>query len=246
MKAYQRPEDSPVQVATILILVFTDPDQDIPVSQGVIPILFGNRNAPSAAYATYSPNFSYTYDDSGQIIYYGGQFWDGRADNLTEQAKGPLLNPLEMHNPNKRTVVMSIRRSDYADLFEEVYGSCSLNNIDAAFDYAADAIAVYESSAEVNKFSSTYDEYLAGEYTLSDEEKLGLELFNGKALCSGCHISSGSEPIFTDFTYDNLGVPKNLDNPFYSIPRVYNPLRSAYVDLGLGGSSRTEITDPRG
>ncbi|AAM06284.1 TPA: cytochrome-c peroxidase [Methanosarcina acetivorans] len=225
---------------------FTDPDQDIPVSQGVIPILFGNRNAPSAAYATYSPNFSYTYDDSGQIIYYGGQFWDGRADNLTEQAKGPLLNPLEMHNPNKRTVVMSIRRSDYADLFEEVYGPCSLNNVDVAFDYAADAIAVYESSEEVNTFSSRYDEYLEGEYTLSDEEKLGLELFNGKALCSGCHISSGSEPIFTDFTYDNLGVPKNPDNPFYSIPRVYNPLRSAYVDLGLGGSGRTEITDPEG
>ncbi|KKG15291.1 cytochrome C peroxidase [Methanosarcina sp. 2.H.T.1A.6] len=225
---------------------FADPDQNLPVSQGVLPRMFGNRNSPSAAYASYSPDFTHAYEDD-QIFYYGGQFWDGRADNLIEQAKGPFLNPLEMHNPNKVTVVKTIRISDYADLFEEVYGSGSLNNVDTAYDYTAEAIAAYESSKEVNKFSSKYDEYLAAEGTpaaediLSEEEQLGLELFDGKALCSECHPSSGTEPVFTDFTYDNLGVPRNPDNPFYSLPKAFNPLRSAYIDLGLGGSGRAGV-----
>ena len=222
---------------------FADPDQNLPVSQGVLPERFGNRNSPSAAYASYSPDFTSDYEDS-QIFYYGGQFWDGRADNLTEQAKGPFLNPLEMHNPNKLTVVQDIRISDYADLFEEVYGPGALDNVDTAYDYTAEAIAAYESSIEVSKFSSRYDEYLAEEYTLSDEEALGLKLFNGKANCSECHSSIGNKPIFTDFTYDNLGVPRNPNNPFYSLPKAFNPLRSAYIDLGLGGSGRTEIVDP--
>ena len=47
--------------------------------------------------------------------------------------------------------------------------------------------------------------------------------------------------VFTDFTYDNLGVPRNPDNPFYSLPKAFNPLRSAYIDLGLGGSGRTGV-----
>lgn len=223
---------------------FAEPHQNLPVSQGVLPNMFGNRNSPSAAYASYSPDFSYTYDDEGQILYYGGQFWDGRADNLIEQAKGPFLNPLEMHNPNKLTVIQNIRISDYAGLFEEVYGSGALDNVDTAYDYTAEAIAAYESSAEVNKFSSRYDKYLAGEYTLSEEEILGLDLFNEKALCSECHPSSGNEPIFTDFTYDNLGVPRNSGNPFYSLPKAFNPQKSAYIDLGLGGNGRTEIVTP--
>ena len=43
----------------------------------------------------------------------------------------------------------------------------------------------------------------------------GLELFNGKAMCSACHLSEGPAPLFTDFTYDNLGIPKNPENPVY-------------------------------
>ena len=146
-----------------------------------------------------------------------------------------------MHNPNKVNVVNAIRISDYAGLFEGVYPS-ALKNVDTAYDSTAEAIAAYESSAEVNKFSSRYDKYLEGGATLSEEELQGLALFEGKALCSECHPSSGTGPIvFTDFTYDNLGVPRNQDNPFYSLPKAFNPLRSAYIDLGLGGSGRAEV-----
>ena len=73
---------------------------------------------------------------------------------------------------------------------------------------------------------------------LSKQELRGLELFNGKARCAACHISepvNRKPPLFTDFTYDNLGVPKNPENPFYNMPPNINPLGANWVDLGLGG-----------
>ncbi len=91
----------------------------------------------------------------------------------------------------------------------------------------------------MNPFTSKYDAYLAGAADLTDEEAWGLELFEGKAMCSACHISepgpAGEPPLFTDSTFDNLGVPKNLDNPFYTMPRKWNPDGAAWVDPGLGG-----------
>jgi len=91
----------------------------------------------------------------------------------------------------------------------------------------------------VNPFTSKYDYYLKGEVELSEQEMRGLQLFEGKALCSACHISqpgpSGEPPLFTDFTYDNLGVPKNPQNPFYSAPPNVNPDGAAWVDPGLAG-----------
>jgi cytochrome c peroxidase len=97
----------------------------------------------------------------------------------------------------------------------------------------------YERSAEVNPLSSKYDAYLKGQATLSAQEADGLELFEGKAMCAACHPSrpgpGGEPPLFTDFTYDNLGVPKNPMNPFYSAPRSINPDGVAWVDPGLAG-----------
>jgi cytochrome c peroxidase len=66
-----------------------------------------------------------------------------------------------------------------------------------------------------------------------------LKLFNGKAMCSACHVSepgpNGEPPLFTDFTYDNLGVPRNPGNPFYSAPHSINPDGAEWVDPGLAG-----------
>ena len=85
----------------------------------------------------------------------------------------------------------------------------------------------------MNPFSSKYDFYLAGMETLTPVEAWGLELFEGKAMCSACHLSevgpNGEPPLFTDFTYDNLGVPKNPENPFYSMPRKWNPEGAAWA-----------------
>src|SRR5450759_4392228 len=74
------------------------------------------------------------------------------------------------------------------------------------------AIAAYERSAEVSQFTSKYDYWLKGQAMLTVQEARGLALFSGKAKCANCHVP----PNFTDFTYDNLGGPRNPLNPFYS------------------------------
>jgi cytochrome c peroxidase len=86
------------------------------------------------------------------------------------------------------------------------------------------AIAAYERSSEVSQFTSKYDYWLRGEARLTGQELWGLALFRGKGKCAACHV----EPLFTDFTYDNLGVPKNLENP----ATIADP---TWADPGLGG-----------
>ena len=217
---------------------FANPNADYPVSQGVHKDRFGNRNDLPAAYAAFSPLFHY---DAEEGLYVGGQFWDGRVANLAEQAKGPFLNPLEMANPDEKTVVEKVRSSEYAGLFREVYGTAAFDDPNKAYDMIADAIAEYEKSSELNQFNSKYDLYLAGKAALTEQERRGLELFEDedKAKCAECHPSrpgaDGTPPLFTDFTYDNLGVPKNSENPFYYLPKELNPDGRSFVDLGLGG-----------
>jgi cytochrome c peroxidase len=206
------------------------------VYPGAVHTRFGNRKPPSAAYATFSPDFHY---DDVEGLYVGGMFWDGRALNATEQAKGPFLNKVEQNNPNKKHVITKILHSDYAPLFQEVFGWGSLFNVEAAYDHVAEAIAAYEASPEVNRFTSKYDGYLAGEVELTEQELRGLALYEGQGNCAACHPSQlgslGEPPLFTDFTYDNLGAPKNLENPWYDMPPAFNPDQEEWIDLGLGG-----------
>ena len=63
---------------------------------------------------------------------------------------------------------------------------------------------------------------------LSKDEQKGLALFRGKGKCSRCHIANGKNPLFTDYTFDNLGIPRNPDNPVYEV-------EPGFVDPGLGG-----------
>jgi cytochrome c peroxidase len=216
---------------------FEAPEHEEPVAPGEVKGRFGNRNAPTAAYAAFSPYFHYSEADG----YVGGQFWDGRAPDLAAQAEGPFLNPLEMNNPDKASVVAKISQADYADLFSAVYGPDPLDEVEQAYANAARAIHSYEETNELNEFSSKYDWYLAGRAQLSDDERQGLALFEDpkKGNCAACHPSrpqeEGAPPLFTDHTYDNIGVPKNPENPFYAMPKEFNPDGPGYVDLGLGG-----------
>jgi cytochrome c peroxidase len=78
---------------------------------------------------------------------------------------------------------------------------------------------------------SAYDAYLAGKARLTGQERRGMKLFFGdKAKCGNCH--NGAD--FTDFTYDNLGSPRNPENPFYE-ELTWNPAGFSWVDTGLGG-----------
>ena len=113
------------------------------------------------------------------------------------------------------------------------------DKVNIAYDKVALSIAAYEDSTKVNQFSSKFDYYLAGKVKLSREERRGLALFRGKGKCDNCHVigSPGAKepPLFTDYTYDNLGVPRNPENPWYTMPETFNPDGYDWLDKGLGG-----------
>ena len=190
-------------------------------------VSIGDRNAPTAAYAAFSPNFHF---DSDEGLYIGGQFLDGRAADLKAQAKGPFLNPLEMGMADESAVVERVKEDPItvAQMIA-VYGLEIFNDDVEAYDAIADSIAAFEKSEVFSPFDSKYDNYLAGSATLTAQEEEGRLLFEGKAMCVACHpavTEDGSHPLFTDFSYDNLGVPANADL------RAMNGVST--IDNGLG------------
>jgi cytochrome c peroxidase len=237
---------------------FTGPDPAINATLAVYPgsfvNRFGNRKPPTAAYGGDSHTLHY---DEQEEVWEGGMFWDGRAtgetlgDPLAEQAQGPFLNPLEMGLSDETALCEKVAGGDYAALFDEVWGEGALdceNNVADVYDQIGLSIAAYEKSAEVNPFTSKYDYYLAGEVELTEQEAWGLELFEAedKGNCAACHPSEPDAdhtfPNFTDFTYDNLGVPRNDLLPFYDM-LDYNDLGDAWVDSGLGGYLKSTGAD---
>lgn len=223
---------------------FADPRPG-PTSEGAMVGRFGARNAPTAAYAIFAPGLRY---DRADGTYVGGLFLDGRVDSLEEQAQGPPLNPIEMHNPDRAAYVAKVATRPYAAGLKARYGGDLFSDVDRAFAAITEAVAAFERSAEVSPFTSKYDAYLHGTATLTAQERRGLELFEGRAGCAACHPATiggdGKLPLFTDFTYDNLGVPRNPANPFYTLPAELNPAGSTYVDLGLGANAKV-IADGR-
>lgn len=212
---------------------FAEPDQNLPVSEGVIPGRFGTRNSPSAAYAVFNGEFTLKSGIKG------GQFWDGRAANLVEQAKGPFVNPVEMNNPDRASVISKIEAATYADLFEQECGPNAFDpaNVDSSYQCMAEAIAAFEGTDELNKFTSKFDAFKAGLVELTPQEERGRKLFSGSGKCGHCHPakSTSHQPIvFSDFKYHNIGIPKNTEFPFSLLP-------PEFVDLGLGGF----LNDPK-
>ncbi len=207
------------------------------VYEGSIAGRFGNRKPPSAAYAAFSPVLH--VDSKGAFV--GGNFWDGRATGeklgnpAADQAQGPFLNPLEMALPDADAVVDGVCSGVHANLFKQIWGDeiCDEGSVEEAFDAIALSIAAYEASAEVSEFSSKYDATFTGEVQLTKQERQGYALFRGKAKCGRCHVANGQRALFTDFTYDNLGVPRNPENPFYT-ELEFNPLGYDWIDYGLG------------
>jgi cytochrome c peroxidase len=213
---------------------FAEPDRSLPVSEGVIPGRFGTRNAPSASYAVFFPPFTLK---SGIR---GGQFWDGRAANLTEQAKGPFLNPVEMNNVSRAQVLGKVCTSAYATLFQAVCGpaACPAANVDATYQCMAASIAAFESTPLFFPFDSKFDFVQSGLAQFTPQEAAGWALFTGRGKCGHCHTAKaggGAPVIFTDAGFHNIGVPSNSEFPF-------NLLGPGFVDLGLGG--RPDIADP--
>ena len=199
----------------------------------------GFRNAPSLRYLIVNPAFF--FDSEGTPT--GGFDRDGRANTLAEQARRPFLAAHEMANASAAEVADKLSRASYSSEFRAQFGAGIFSTPDVAFERALFALQKYqqEDTEEFAPFSSKYDAFLANRTQLSAQELRGLALFNNpqKGNCAGCHPSArgsdGSPPLFTDFTYDNLGVPRNTD--------IGANADSAYFDLGLCGPDRTDLVD---
>ncbi|HWE25826.1 MAG TPA: cytochrome c peroxidase [Myxococcales bacterium] len=144
----------------------------------------GQRNSPTVLNAMFNAT----------------QFWDGRARTLEDQAKLPILNPIEMGQPDPDAVVGRLRGlPEYAQIFSRIYGR------EITYDDLADAIASFERSQYAG--DAPFDRYLAGdERAIDTSAKRGWALFNGKARCTECHAFNAIAPLFSDQKFHNIGI----------------------------------------
>jgi cytochrome c peroxidase len=144
----------------------------------------GARNTPTVLNAMFSDS----------------QFWDGRAATLEEQAKQPLVNPLEMGMPSFEAVVGRVGESPaYRRQFGRVFGDEGIT-----IETIAKAIAAFERTQLSG--NSPFDRFIAGDArALSDAQRRGWGLFRGKAQCVNCHAFNPASPFFTDFDFHNTG-----------------------------------------
>ncbi len=200
----------------------------------------GDRNAPTAAYAMFSPEFHL----NKKGLYVGGQFHDGRESNLAGQAGGPPTNPIEMGLPSKTFTVERLQENPiYITSFQAIYGSDIFTNVDKAYAAMADSIASFERTEIFAPFDSKYDRFLRGEYKLTKQEDLGRTLFFSQQFtnCNICHQLNKSQrhpqETFTNYEYHNIGVPTNITG------RMKNGVGIDTKDLGL--LNNPQVDDPK-
>ena len=198
------------------------------IGEGAVIGAFGRRKPPSAAYATPVPVMEFDGES-----FTGGLFWDGRATGLrlgstaAEQALGPFLADKEQNHPGPASVLAKLKSNrSYLALWKAAFGTSEidLSNETAVlsnYDKIGLAIDAYEGSSEVNQYSSKFDAFQAGRYTMTAQEAQGMALFNNEAGCNDCHKQLGGNrnrpfvtgELFADFEYHNIGIPQNANNP---------------------------------
>ncbi|HEY1413134.1 MAG TPA: cytochrome c peroxidase [Rhodopila sp.] len=207
----------------------------------------GIRAVPSLMYGQDLPSFTQHYfeseeegDESVDQGPTGGRDWDGRVDRARDQARLPLLDSNEMANASPAAVVASVARGALAGDIRRVYGQAVFADPSRAFAAITEALEFYQQTPSVfSPFSSKYDAFLRGTAKLSAQEARGLAIFNDPARgnCAQCHksevMADGRPPLFTDFGFVALGVPRNK-----AIPANNDP---AYFDLGLCGPYRHDL-----
>lgn len=190
----------------------------------------GDRNTPAIGYARFAPGFA--KDPEGN--FHGGQFLDGRAHDLKEQAGGPILNGIEMGLPSKAALLERLNENPrYVDAFKTLFSDDTLKTEDNAFMAVTTALEYFEKSDFFAAFDSKYDRFLKGEYTLTKQEDLGMTIFFSQQFsnCHACHQlnsrPSAPNETFSDYSYHNIGVPENTRL------RQANGLNKGYQDKGL-------------
>jgi len=225
------------------------------VSLGDDGVSLGVRNAPTVAYASFSPPFHYgvreRHNKQRQNRRYegalGGQFLDGRAADLEAQAGGPFVNPLEMGMPDEASVVARVLENPaYRSALPHLFGERVLDGDAEAFAAITRSIAAFERTERFAPFDARYDRSLRGELALSYKELGGKALFFSQFTnCSLCHQLHGEgdptkerqEP-FSGFEFHNLGVPANEE------VRAQSGVTS--TDLGLFGQPAASGASERG
>lgn len=217
---------------------------------GPLMNLPGLRATPSLMYAAFTPPFQIAADGTPS----GGFFRDGRASTLAEQARQPFLTAFEMANANAAEVQSRLLQRPYLPQFQAVFGAAVLNDPEQTLASIAAALAAYETEApEFAPFSSKFDAYQDGKAALTPGELKGLALFNDptKGNCNACHVSTPRNRIralFTDFTYDNVGLPRNWQiaaNQSTPMAASVVSADATYYDLGLCGPQRTDLSSRR-
>ncbi len=203
----------------------------------------GLRNTPSAAYARFAPAFTIEMTPDGPVAR-GGQFLDGRAAGLEEQAEMPFFAAGEMNLAGPVELAARLAAAPYAAMLVGEFGAGVFTAPELIVARATRAIAAFERTAELAPFSSRLDQALAGAATLSAMEQEGMALFldPGKGNCAACHgfdpsSRAATDRIFTRYGYAVLGAPRNARIPANADP--------AFNDLGLCGPRRERVADER-
>ena len=221
------------------------PPNDLAVQPGGPKLAdFGLRAVPSLRYKDNTPAYADFLDNPDGISVPGpggGFAWDGRADTLADQAKLPLLDPLEMANASPADVVKKIQAASYSALFQQAFGKDVFADTATAFNSAMKALQAFQTEdPSFHPYSSKFDLYAGNKIggALSPAEARGLKIFSNPTTgnCASCHFQgagfNGSSALLTDFSYEAIGVPRNA-----AIPANND---QAHVDLGLCGPLRTD------
>lgn len=160
-----------------------------PTSKG-IHAQFGKRNAPTVLNSLFQQTF----------------FLDGRAPTLEEQAKLPIVNPIEMGMKDGAAVAQKLASiPEYASEFQSVFHRA------VTYEDIGRAIAAFERT--LLSADSPFDRFMAGdEKSLNGSERRGWSLFNGKGRCMSCHGFSATQPFFTDNRFHNIGIAAHKAN----------------------------------
>ncbi len=128
------------------------------------------------------------------------QFWDGRAATLEDQAKLPILNPVEMGQKSPDDVVAAVKKNPkYVATFQKLFGH------DVTYDDIAAAIAAFERTQYAGE--APFDRFIQGDDKAIDAAaKRGWAVFNGKGRCNECHAGNATSPLFSDQKFHNIGI----------------------------------------
>lgn len=187
---------------------FTDSPNTVSVG---INDLTGTRNAPTVI----------------NSAYFNTLFWDGRSPSLEDQSTHPIVNPVEMGQPDHKPVLAIVRTDpEYVKAFKEVFGK------------AGDEVSMGEVSKAIGAFERTiisgdspFDRwyFMGDESALTGQQKRGFSIFINEGRCVSCHIVEQTQALFTDNRFHNIGVGVNKIQP--DIPELAGEFIKANATL---------------